>query len=90
MYTIELVLKGNPALLAVQRKEEEAATQLYRQVVEAVKRGETGLLELSCEKTERKVAVSVGEISAVQLTPKAGTVSPAGNRPGFFAQLDND
>ncbi|MDX2271117.1 MAG: hypothetical protein NW237_04110 [Cyanobacteriota bacterium] len=88
MYTIELVLKGNPAVLAVQQKEEAAANELYQKLTAALQKGDPAPLEITCDRTGKKVFVLGSELSAVQITPKAGSSSGAGARPGFLAQVE--
>ncbi len=83
MYVIELALKFSPLSLSVQRKELTDAKNLYKQVRQAIERGQPRVLELSCEKVEdKKVAVLVAELLAVQIYEK--TASSGGTkRPGF-------
>ncbi|MEM9155731.1 MAG: hypothetical protein AAFY57_16230 [Cyanobacteria bacterium J06642_2] len=90
MYAIELTLKGNPSLLSVQRKEEEDANQLYQKIVASVKAGETGLVELTCDRTEKQLAVALDQICAIQLTPKTTSGGAVGARTGFFVPDGED
>lgn len=87
MYTLELTLKGNSAPLVLQQKEESQAQDLYQKIRNALETGAPRLLELTCERTGKTVAVLTQEMTAVQLTPKAGSGSVA-TRPGFLAQMD--
>ncbi len=89
MYTLELMLKGNPAAIVIHQKEEEAANQTYQSVVNALKTGSPASLELTCDRTGKKVFVLTGEVCGVQMTSKSGGASPMGTRPGFLAQLGN-
>jgi hypothetical protein len=83
MFTIDLTLKNTPFPLQVQRKSEEEASAVYKQILEAM-RASSDILELTCDdKTEKKVAVRASEIAGVQMSLKAGTA--AGRPPGFFA-----
>ena len=84
MFTIDLTLKNTPFPLQVQRKPEEDASAVYKQILEAM-RASSDILELTCDdKTEKKVAVRASEIAGVQMSLKSGT--SAGSRPpGFFA-----
>jgi hypothetical protein len=84
MFTIDLTLKNTPFPLQVQRKSEEEASAVYKQILEAM-RASSDILELTCDdKTEKKVAVRASEIAGVQMSLKSGT--SAGSRPpGFFA-----
>ncbi len=82
MYTVELTLKNNPIALSVQRKEQEQAEALYREIatillnVSSVK---PIIYELTCEKQEgKKVTVLVSEISAVQVLEKSGASANMG------------
>jgi hypothetical protein len=79
MYTVEITLKNNPIALSVQRKEQENAEALYREIANAIADGNTKILELTCEKQEgKKVSVLVGEISAVQVSEKSGASANMG------------
>jgi hypothetical protein len=71
MYTIEITLRSNPIALSVQRKEQEGAEQLYRELFDAINGvlgGHNRLIELTCEKQEgKKVAVLANEITAIRI-----------------------
>lgn len=85
MFTIDLTVKHTPFPLSVQRKSEEDAENLYKEILETMRSGNPQLLELTCEKQpEKKIAVLTSEISAIQLSQKSSTAS-AGRPPGFFA-----
>ncbi|MDX1977543.1 MAG: hypothetical protein SFT94_07705 [Pseudanabaenaceae cyanobacterium bins.68] len=78
MYIIELVIKGNPLTLAVQRKDQEGAEHLYQDLVQRLSR-ENHLIELSCEKEiGKKVAVFSGEVSAIAISEKSGNMTNLG------------
>jgi hypothetical protein len=86
MYILEITLKGTPASLMVQKKEEADATAAYQQVVTAIKSPTSShLIELTCDhQTDKKLSVLASEICAVQVYEKtAGGTS--GRTPGFFA-----
>lgn len=85
MYTLELIFRSNPAPAVIQVKEEEAAEQCYQQVLGAIQSGQPETLELTCDRTSKKVFVRTQELASVQLTPKAGSISPMGARTGFVA-----
>jgi hypothetical protein len=79
MYTVEVTLRGTPLSLAVQRKELSDAETLYRTIADTMKTTAPSLLELTCEKeTDKKIAVLVSEITAVQLSEKGGGPSKGG------------
>jgi hypothetical protein len=79
MYTVEITLKNNPIALSVQRKEQEDAEALYREIANAIAESQTKILELTCEKQEgKKVSVLVNEISAVQVSEKSGSSANMG------------
>ncbi len=79
MYTIEIILKNNPIALSVQRKEQENAEALYREIASAIAESNTKVLELTCEKQEgKKVSVITSEITAVQISDKSGTSANLG------------
>lgn len=85
MFTIDLTLKNTPFPLSVQRKSEEDAHALYNQILEALRSGNPQILELTCEKQpEKKIAVLVSEVTAVQISQKSGGAA-TGRPPGFFA-----
>ncbi len=85
MYCIELTIKLSPMPLVVQRKEHGDAQRLYSEVVDAIKKGNQRLLELTCEKVEdKKITVLVSEITAVQIYEKTSTGTS--KRPGFSLQ----
>lgn len=85
MYTLELVFRGNPAPIVVQVKEENDAEQRYQQILSALQAGQPQTLELTCDRTSKRVCVLTQELASVQLTPKAGSISPMGTRTGFVA-----
>ena len=85
MYSIELTIKLSPMPLVVQRKEHVDAKRLYSEIIDSIQKGNQQLLELTCEKVEdKRIAVLVGEISAVQIYEK--TSSNTSKRPGFSLQ----
>jgi hypothetical protein len=81
MFTVELTMKGSPIALSVQRKDKETAEALYKSIVEAIsgKMGSSPILELTCDKQEtKKLAVVASEISAIQISEKAGATANMG------------
>jgi len=89
MFTIELTLKSNPLGLSVQRKEAADAEAVYKQILNAMEATNPKTLELTCERQpEKKIAVLSSEISAVQMSEKAGGAT-GGKVPGFWAQLSS-
>jgi len=79
MYTVEITLKNNPIALSVQRKEQENADALYREIASAITEGNHKILELTCEKQEgKRISVLVSEISAVQVSEKSGASANMG------------
>ena len=85
MFTIDLSLKNNPLPLSVQRKTIEGAESLYQEILAALRAGSSEILELTCEKMpDKKIAVYINQIIAVQLSQKSGA-SPSGKAPGFAA-----
>jgi len=86
MYLIEITLKANPIALVVQRKDLEAADQLYKSILETLKTGHPKILELTCERQpEKKVAVLTAEITGIQISEKSSANSNLGLRAGFTA-----
>jgi len=82
MYTVEITLKNNPIALSVQRKEQEKAEELYREIATillGVSSELPKIFELTCEKQEgKKVSVLTSEISAVQVSEKSGASANMG------------
>lgn len=86
MFIIDITLKNTPLSLSVQRKEGEDAQATYQQILDAMQSGDRKVLELTCDRqTEKKIGILSSEISAVQLSEKAGTSAASGRPPGFFA-----
>jgi len=84
MYLVEITLKANPLALSVQRKELAAAEEVYSSVLNALKSGYPQLLELTCERQlEKKMAVMMSEVIAVQISEKSSSNSGLGTRAGF-------
>ncbi len=82
MYLIELALKLSPLPLSVQRKELEDAKKLYQSIKQSLNNGDPKLLEISCEQIEdKKIAVLISEVLAVQMYEKTSVVGT--RRPGF-------
>ena len=86
MYSIEITVKLIPLPFIVQRKEQGEAQRLYREVIDAIQKGNQRFLELTCEKVEdKKITVLVSEIVAVQMYEKTSS-SSSSKRPGFSLQ----
>lgn len=86
MYIVEIILKGSPVALTVQKKEEGAAKAAYEQLMEALKSGDATTVELTCEHQQGKtLCVLTSEVAAVQLSDKSGPGTTMGRQPGFFA-----
>lgn len=85
MFTIDIVLQDIPLPVSVQRKEAEAAESLYQQILNAMRSGNSDLIELTCDKDEdKKVAIKGHLVCAVSLNKKSGGMAE-GRVPGFFA-----
>ena len=83
MFVIELSLRLTPMPIAVQRKEQETALALYREVRQAIENGHPKVLELHCEKDEHKhISLLSSEVVAVQ-TYEISAASSGSKRPGF-------
>lgn len=86
MYVIDVMLKGMPVSLSVQKKEEADAKATYQKVAEAMKSSSSQLIELACERQpDKTVSVLSSEIAAVQMSQKDGTTAASGRPPGFIA-----
>ena len=87
MFTIDIVLQDIPLPIQVQRKEAEAADNLYQQIRSAMESGSNELIELTCDKDEdKKVAVKSNLICAISVNKKSGGMAE-GRVPGFFAAV---
>lgn len=86
MYIVELALKHTALPLTVQKQDKEAAEAAYKEVLSALSSGDPVTLELTCDKvTDKKVAIAVSELAAVQIYEKSGSAGASGRAPGFFA-----
>jgi hypothetical protein len=89
MFIVELSLKHTALPLSVHKKTVEAANETYASIMDALKTGQPVLMELTCDKQEdKKVAVLVSELAAVQIYEKSGSASSSGRVPGFFATAE--
>lgn len=89
MFIIDITLKNTPLSLSVQRKSEEDAEADYQKILQVLRSGSNELLELTCEKQAgKKIGILGAEISAVQISDKAGTAAASGRPPGFFALVE--
>ncbi len=76
--------------LTVQKEDKEGAEATYQQALDAMKNGSPAMLELTCDKMmDKKVAVFVSDLAAVQIYEKSGSSGTGGRSPGFFS-LAND
>lgn len=86
MYMIDVILKNSPVTLSIQRKSAEEAEATYKQISQAIQSGQSGILDLQCDRqSDKRICVLVSEISAVQMSEKSGTAAASGRPPGFFA-----
>ncbi len=86
MYIVELALKHTALPLTVQKQDKEAADAAYEEALSALKSGDPAMLELTCDKvTDKKIAIAVSELAAVQVYEKSGSAGASGRAPGFFA-----
>lgn len=91
MYTIEVMMRGSSMVLAVQKKEEDAAQALYKQLIDAQNMGAPKLLELTCDKDEgKKVTVLTQEMVAVQLSEKTGGAGQSGAANFFGMNINSE
>jgi hypothetical protein len=76
-------MKLSPMPVAVQRKEQSSAQDLYNQIKQAMESGQPRLLELTCEKEESKrISLLTSEVVAVQTYEKS-SLGGGSKRPGF-------
>lgn len=86
MFTVELTLKHTALPLSIQKKSQEEAEAAYQTAVEALRSGNSGLIELTCDQQPHKrISVLASELAAVQIFEKSGTATASGRPPGFFA-----
>ncbi|MGD1867332.1 MAG: hypothetical protein ACFB0D_22515 [Phormidesmis sp.] len=92
MYIVELALKHTAMPLTVQKTDKEDAEAAYQSVMSAISSGNPVLLELTCDKvTDKKIAIAVSELAAVQVYEKSGAGGAGGGRaPGFFALANEE
>jgi vacuolar-type H+-ATPase subunit D/Vma8 len=89
MFIIDITLKSTPVTLSIQRKTEEDAEAVYKQVAEAIASGNGKVIELTCEQQKgKKISVLSNEISAVQVAEKSSTATASGRPPGFAALVE--
>ena len=73
----------SPLSLSVQRKQKKDAESLYNKIKECLEKGNTRLLELSCDQlVDKKITVVSNEILAVQIYEKTASIGGS-KRPGF-------
>ncbi len=73
----------SPMPVSVQRKEQNAAEEVYQQVRTALEQGQPRLLELTCEKVDgKRLSVLTSDLLAVQIYEKTAA-SSGSKRPGF-------
>jgi hypothetical protein len=83
MFVVELSLRLSPMPIAVQRKDQEAALALYREIRQALESGEPRVLEIHCDKEEHKhISLLSSEIVAIQTYEKSAG-GGGSRRPGF-------
>ncbi|PZO17273.1 MAG: hypothetical protein DCF25_11365 [Leptolyngbya foveolarum] len=86
MYIVELALKNSPMPLTVQKEDKETAEATYQKALDAMKNGNPVMLELTCDQMlDKKVAVFVSDLAAVQVYEKSGSAGTGGRSPGFFS-----
>ncbi len=87
MYIVEFALKHSAMTLTVQKKDKESAEAVYQEALGAIASGNPVTLEATCDKvTDKKLAIAVSELAAVQVYEKSGAGGAGGGRaPGFFA-----
>jgi len=92
MYIVELALKHTAMPLTVQKENKDAAEATYQEVLSAISSGNPVTMELTCDKvTDKKIAIAVSELAAVQVYEKSGAGGAGGGRaPGFFALANEE
>tara|TARA_Y100000589_G_C27170821_1_gene636614 strand:+ start:1789 stop:2052 length:264 start_codon:yes stop_codon:yes gene_type:complete len=87
MYTIELTLRYSPFPISIQKKEYEAAFNIFNDIKNRMQDNNNNLVDLKCEKMKDKnISVLVREIIAIQIYEKSA-IAGGSKRPGF--SLDN-
>ena len=84
MHTINILVKNTSLPISIERKEAEAAENVYQEIISAMKAENPQVLELTCEKQEgKKIAIVSTAIAAAVMSQNSGTSTA---RPtGFFA-----
>ena len=91
MYIVEFTLKHTAMPLTVQKKDKESAEATYKEGLAALTSGNPIILEVACDKmTDKKIAIAVSELAAVQMYEKSGSAGASGRAPGFFALTGGD
>ncbi len=91
MYIVEFALKHTAMPLTVQKKDKDTAEATYKSALSAIASGSPVTLEATCDKvTDKKVAIAVSELAAVQIYEKSGSAGASGRAPGFFALADSE
>lgn len=91
MFIVDITLKNTPMSLSVQRNDMDSAQATYQDLLNALQSGDRTVIELTCDRqTEKKVAILVEQISAVQMSEKSGSATSSGRPPGFFALAESD
>ncbi len=85
MHTIDIVVRNTALPISIERKETDAAEQVYQQILSAMNSDSPKVLELTCEKQEdKKVAIVSSAIAAVIVSQKTGGAA-SGRAAGFFS-----
>ena len=87
MYSLELSLRYSPFPISIQKKEYEEAKRIYDEIKEFMKRDNSQLIELNCEKiSDKLVTVRSEEVISVQIYGKS-SVAEGAKRPGFSLDI---
>ena len=83
MYSIELTLRYSPFPISIQKKEHEAALNIFNDIKNRMQDNNNNLIDLNCEKMKDKtISVLAREIIAIQIYEKSA-IAGGSKRPGF-------
>ena len=84
MYTIEITLRYSPFPMSIQKKDHEAALNVFNDIKNHMHDSNNNhLIDLNCEKMKDKIiSVLAKEIIAIQIYEKSA-IAGGSKRPGF-------
>ena len=84
MHAINIIVRNTALPISIEKKEAEAAQQVYQDIITAMTASQPQVIELTCDKQEgKKVAILSTTIAAVVTMESAG--ANPNRAAGFFA-----